>query len=400
MTENTQSLPERQPVPYSAPAESSLSRSQIAKATDFLLDSNRIGSVKHHYEKHRRYVVVSVQTLFERLVALYVPLMLTQWPYLRRYMEQYPAPPNVTPWLHLTRNYIAAWIHDLYPSIREAVKKLSPLAFSQYYLAEIMPYSYEYDEFLIRLNASLRPTHIRGTLEDALYIPILLNKIIDFESNNPFNIPNWTLDFTMVQGLICIMSEKKTWRLSTVVTDTLGRPFWLFDWHNERCCSWFPAEGNYTMEDVTLAYIIGAACTPKLAPKDIDSWQPIPEGADPVENIQAFERVDTRSFFGSYEVRRAETRNTVRRNTAPTLNINEPSRRRRTVRTQRHGKATSKAPIASGSEPQGLDHEEEEEAEELLIPQFRLIDWTYYNLVVIIQDDHTRSGALKMLVFN
>lgn len=71
--------------------------------------------------------------------------------------------------------------------------------------------------------------------------------------------------------------------MTPLITDTLGRPFWLFDWHaNNTCCAWFPAEGNFSMEDITLGYILGVACTPRLGPRDVDDWQIFPDGIVPV----------------------------------------------------------------------------------------------------------------------
>lgn len=32
-------------------------------------------------------------------------------------------------------------------------------------------------------------------------------------------------------------------------------------------------EGNFNLEDVTLAYILGVACTPNMGPRDPDDWQ-------------------------------------------------------------------------------------------------------------------------------
>ena len=89
------------------------------------------------------------------------------------------------------------------------------------------------------------------------------------------------MDYHLVSGII---QNVKGWRISTILSNKLGRPSWLFDWHDEkRCCAWFPPEGNNTMDDVTIAYIVGAACTPHLGPRDVDDWQTrtLPENVHP-----------------------------------------------------------------------------------------------------------------------
>ncbi|KAK9215319.1 hypothetical protein WN944_007324 [Citrus x changshan-huyou] len=58
------------------------------------------------------------------------------------------------------------------------------------------------------------------------------------------------------------------------------QPSLLFGWHEDnKCCVWCPSEGNYTIDDVSLAYIVGAAFSPNLGPCDVmDDWKPSPDG--------------------------------------------------------------------------------------------------------------------------
>ena len=387
------------PVGAPPPPAAGLPRTSMSRVSDFLQDNSRITLVRSHYDKHRRYATLYLQAMFNSLVMLYSSLFLTRWPDFKRFMEQFQVPANVNPWTFAARSYLSAWIHDLYVSNREAVKKLSPLAFSQHYQHERTYYSLEYDEFLVRLNASIRPTHIKGIMEDTLYIPLLHTdpNWAATNNNNPFNVTNWNLDFDLINGLIGTMKTRKGWKLSTLVTDTLGRPSWLFDWHTDnRCCAWFPPEGNYTMDDVSIAYIIGVACTPKLGPRDVDDWQQFENNVVPqTVHADALERSVERRFFGAYEVRTLEQRRVV----PGTCDAADPEappgfKRTRTGAT----KQTSKSITSTGAEPHDQPTSSTTPEEVVaLIPQFQLTDWTYYHLVVQYLDNHTRSGALKML---
>lgn len=82
----------------------------------------------------------------------------------------------------------------------------------------------------------------------------------------------------------------------------------MFDWHSDKqVCSWFPPEGNYDIEDVTLAYILGTACTANLGPRDVDELQYFADALVPQHlNPKRYERVSERGFYGSHEVRKME----------------------------------------------------------------------------------------------
>lgn len=171
-------------------------------------------------------------------------------------------------------------------------------------------------------------TPIKGGIGDTTYIPIL-NGSPAWNTDNPFHIENYVVDYHLVSGII---QNVKGWRISTILSNKLGRPSWLFDWHEEkRCCAWFPPEGNYTMDDVTIAYIVGAACTPHLGPRDVDDWQ---TGTLP-ENVHPFyyERVVGRGFYGAYEVRTIEQRDmvqTVVEDSQETFQGHSPTNKKRT----------------------------------------------------------------------
>ncbi|XP_024027537.1 uncharacterized protein LOC21397379 isoform X2 [Morus notabilis] len=225
-----------------APHIQELPSTSLSKATDYLQDGYRIYLQKDHQEKYRRYALLQATNIFNTLVTLYSTLFHEQWQHFRRYLEQFDVPAGLTQWTFAARVYVSCWIHDLYPPIREAVKKLTPLAFKQHFSMGEPLYSLFYDEYLVRLNASIRPTYLKGMMEDTLYIPIFSEQPVNWRADNPLGIVGWNTNYTCLHGLIAIMQERKFWNMTPLITDTLGRPFWLFDWHaNNTCCAWFPA---------------------------------------------------------------------------------------------------------------------------------------------------------------
>uniref|UniRef100_A0A803Q9N0 Uncharacterized protein n=1 Tax=Cannabis sativa TaxID=3483 RepID=A0A803Q9N0_CANSA len=289
------------------------SKSPLARAAEHFQKNSRIGSVRSYGRKHERCVALNHTALFTSLVDLYTSLFMSDLRHFRFLTEIFTIPPDTNPCLHLARAYISAWFHDLYSCIREVARNLYPLAYLDHYQTELGLLSFEYDDFLVLVNSAIRPTHIKGTLQDTLYVPIFSTDTetpIDWNSSNPLNIPNFNLDYDLVCKIISMMKQSKNWRISNLVkknNNNPGRPFWLFDWHDDFCCcSWFPPEqGNYTMEDVTMAYIIGVSCSPMLAPRDVDDWQPFSG------DIKSKERVTKRSFYGGYEVRTFEVRKKI-----------------------------------------------------------------------------------------
>lgn len=79
------------------------------------------------------------------------------------------------------------------------------------------------DTYLSLLNASIRPTHIKLALEDALYIPILAENP-NITSPNPFEIPNFVRNEAYFYGFIALMKENKKWNFRAIAGDVLGRP--------------------------------------------------------------------------------------------------------------------------------------------------------------------------------
>lgn len=72
-------------------------------------------------------------------------------------------------------------------------------------------FSYECDEFLVRLNAALLPTLNQGSVGDCtVYVPIFSNSSnISWNASNPFEISSFALDYDLVSGFIFIMRNTK-----------------------------------------------------------------------------------------------------------------------------------------------------------------------------------------------
>ncbi|KAL7611076.1 hypothetical protein Lser_V15G11400 [Lactuca serriola] len=122
---------------------------------------------------------------------------------------------------------------------------------------------------------------------------------------------------------------------------------------DNRVCSWFPPEDKYNLEDLTLAFILGTACTPNLGVRDVDDWQFFAEGVVPQNpNPMNYNRVVDRRFYGSYEVRTMEIQTRL------------------------------------GEEAQEVDRE---------MPRFELIDWVYHHRVVLEMDNHKRTTAHRRI---
>ncbi|KAM0982848.1 hypothetical protein EV1_015591 [Malus domestica] len=353
-------------------------KDSLSRATKYALEAGCIRLRRK--ERVTRCVNLHLQTIFDQLVSLYIPLFQCQWRRLKYLFEESALlPSGVTPWIHATRCYISAWIHDLYVSNREAVQTLCSLTFLKHYSHEEVYCSSEYDAFLIHLNADIRPTHIKGTPEDTVYVPVLSDS---------------------------------------------------------------PAWGNYTMEDVMVAYILGAACTPNLGFRDVDDWQNgiVPENVNPL----SYDRVKYRHFYGGYEVRTIERRQIVVKLDEETLDrvledhrfysgyaVGDgkqrqipifvrgttqgppPNKRKKT----KDKVSVSNAAIQTGSEyseaitiQTGTESSkataiqtgsESFKAEaSTTVDQFQIVDWTYSHRVILSMDSDTRSQSLWEIVQN
>nr|WAK97201.1 coat protein [Polygonatum partitivirus 2] len=388
-------------IPAPQPQPQVPSRTRASRAADFLQDSCRIVTLRQHYEKYRRYVYLKRQELFTALVDLYQSMFSSRQRDFRGLHDAFPAPQGTGFYAYAARAYISMWFYDLYVSNREAARAISPIAFTQFYEHEVAQRSHEYDDFMCYLHAAIHPTHIKGISEDVMYIPIINNETNWNIPDNPFNITGFEDNFDLAQGVLMRMRDSRAWNISSLVTTTTGRPTWLFDWHDtEMCLAWFPLEGNYTMEDVTIAYIIGEACTPNLAYRDVDDWQNFTGNVIPQNfTTNSLNRVVGRRFYGSYEVRSHEVRMqeiAVGDFTGPA--DAQAQKKRKTPDASGSG-THQRVTIASGAEPTPQQAQPQDAMDiTLRINQFRIVDWIYYTRHVAYREIHTRIGALKVIV--
>ncbi|QED42861.1 ORF1 [Amaranthus cryptic virus 2] len=280
-------------------------RSDLTLIADHLEDEYDIG---HHLDRprnYRRYAVLRLNELYNALVGLYTKQFHAHWHMFKRLVDSHFTSTEAAPgWQHLARVYISHWIWDTYVTIRRSVIKTSATAFIQQFHQEVAPYFDRYDPFLQHVNSVIRPTHIQLSLEDTLYIPMYPDAQWDAAHiANPWSIPEYNLDEVLLLGAFEIMDQKSNnWELLPLTSDTLGRPMWLLDWNRDAAYAWFPEEGNYTREDLIAPYIIGIPITPRLAPRDVDAWQPFETGNLPNRiNVLNYRRVDPRQFFGAAE---------------------------------------------------------------------------------------------------
>lgn len=197
----------------------------MSRVTKFLMAENRICSSFTRCKKHQRNVLVNVNSMFESLVTLYSSMFIIQWPHFECFMEAHLLPNAVIkPWTYAARVYISMWFHDTYVTIREIVQKIAPQAFLQHYYHDEVLASIEYDEFLVRLNAAIRPTNIVGTPEDTLYIPYLHSNPQWENTQNPFCITDGVQDFDCFFGMISIMKDRKCGRWISSSLTRLGGP--------------------------------------------------------------------------------------------------------------------------------------------------------------------------------
>ncbi|KZV15179.1 hypothetical protein F511_33665 [Dorcoceras hygrometricum] len=171
--------------PSLEPKVPELKAPDLRRSADFLLDNVRIGNHRTHYDKYRRYVNLQVNAMFTACAGLFEAIFKSQWQHFRRFMDSFP--------LHA--------------------------AFNERDFEEVIPYSTEYDAFLTQLNSSIRPTHIKLTPEDSLYIPVLADNPQGTyaEANlNPFNIENFVLNHDLFYGLLQIMKERCQWKIKKI----------------------------------------------------------------------------------------------------------------------------------------------------------------------------------------
>jgi hypothetical protein len=288
----------------------------IHRAATRLEDELNIGFLRDTAPAARTMVRLNVTTLFTRLVEIYTQLFEGYYKDFKQaisgYCHEQSANTNATA---AARAYISAFIYDLYVVNQNSYRKLRfPNEFSRYNTTETF-ISDRYDPFLSILLAAIRPTQIHGACEETIYIPDFGHVYFDDEAAevNPFQITNFSFNPLLVQAILNAMDQKQNkWSTIPISEHTFGRPSWLFDHHQPTAVyAWFPAEGNYTMSDVVIPYILGIVLIAPIGPRDVDDWQMFPNNTRPATTAgltPRTPRVTPRRWTGSSEYRGYEIR--------------------------------------------------------------------------------------------
>lgn len=377
-------------------------RTDLARIADSLEEEYQIGFLRHQPKRHRRYVVLRAQELFNRLYTIYVSQFQANYRAFKTVIEAFPLQGTYATHLNsAVACYISSWFWDLYVSNRESVQKLSSTAFLQYYSAEQHYSQDRYDPFLQHLNNVIKPTHIPLGLEDTLYIPQLA-EYIDFAESSPFGITGFVINEALVQGLLDTMDMKNnTWRTVPLAHDTLGRPMWLLDWRLNQGYAWFPQEGHFAKEDLVAAQILGIPCTPRLAPRDVDDWQFFPGNVLP-QNLNAnhFARAIPRRFYGA-----AEYRTLSHRIWTPPFDLitaTAPAGSKRPMPETPSGRTSGSGimEITPAVETRTMQQPPDAAPRPAAYCQYQLIDWCYHGLVVIGVNTQKQNQAIRSFLYS
>ncbi|QTG10437.1 coat protein [Marigold cryptic virus] len=284
-------------------------RSVERSVADYLQGQNRIGTFNDYPLRKHRYINLHVSRILDSLVVLYVHLFKIHWDKFSRSLEKFPLPTGTSDFFHYAAyTYISHWANDLYYSIRKSCQVMNPLAFVERYSQETGRYADRYDRFLTLLMNAIKPTPIVGAIADEIYIPIL-GKDIDFtRKKNVMGWVHWNIDNTIFQLIHQTLELKKVTTMVPTSDDPTGRPLWLFDWFDNSAYAWFPFDGNYNEIDISVAYILGVACTPKVSLPDTDEWRIVPLKTDPKKiDVNSYVRVNPRRRHGTSEHRALES---------------------------------------------------------------------------------------------
>jgi len=282
-------------------------RSSIKRVSDMLFEGDIITPAVEHTRTTIRYVYLDLEKLFTQLVNLYTVWFQSHWDKFQAFATLNGFNQTQSPVLGFTRIYISAWLFDLYSTIRESIEKVDHDGFVAYYAHERPRSSFRYDHYLSRLNASIRPTNISLISRECMFVPLLR---IDSRNRttNPYTIRNFNYQPKIMKGINDIMSSRSLCMLTPLSNDPLGSAAWLFDSHVDRnrtsFYAWFPLNGNYSDDDITVAFILGDSCTPHLGPVQYDEWQWYPnyQKGNHTVDPYTFPRVTPRTTHGNAEV--------------------------------------------------------------------------------------------------
>ncbi|KAI3828141.1 hypothetical protein L1987_02238 [Smallanthus sonchifolius] len=284
-------------------------RSTERSAADYLQQQNCIGQFNHYPLRKHTYITVYITRILDSLVTLYVHLLKLNWDRFARTAEKFPLPSGVTDHYHyLAYVYLSHWANDLYYSIRKSCQTVNPLAFVERYHKETGRYADRYDKFLTLLINAIKPTPIVGAIADEIYIPVLGKDVDITKKKNVFGWSHWIIDSTVFQLVHQSLELKKVTTFVPISDDPTGRASWLFDWFDNAAYAWFPFDANYNEIDITVAYILGVACTPKVSLPDTDDWRYCAHRTDLKRiDLESYARVIPRRRFGTSEHRLLES---------------------------------------------------------------------------------------------
>nr|QXV86351.1 coat protein [Partitiviridae sp.] len=386
-----------------------LNREEIERIVDALKEENQIGARRIRAKCYRRYVHLRTTELYTKLVSLYTDLFTTSW----AAFKHAPFPDSTESQANkislLASNYVAAWFWDLQVTIRTAVRAISGTAFNQHFSHEIHHLNTRYDPFLQHLNSIIRPTHIQMALEDTLYIPII-TQLPNWENATTYDIHGLYAEGVnpeLVYAMLDIMDNKRNeWSTVPLSKSVLGRPGWLFDYRLGQAYAWFSMDYNYTREDLIAPHILGIPCTPRLAPRDDDDWQPFWKNQaynDP--HIDEYDRITPRNFRGNAEYRTIEHKPTPLQfdYLIPRSDINVTKRLRTSQGIDLDKNKDKQVAITESSQAQEIEESETEEEPKIPDPielqLLKIVDWCYFARVVEGTDQRTRKRALRNFVF-
>lgn len=391
-------------------------RTNSSSVADFLAENGSIGcKFKLHKGYRSHYINLRIPQMFEALVSLYTHIFAIHWDQFRSFLDTFSLPENYqgNPQRYASTIYISSWFLDLYVSNRETCRKLFYAAYcDENYNLDIFLRSEEYDAYLVKLSSAIRPGFIRLNGEATLYIPRL--ELVDMHplDENYFNVQGWVINDSCLLGLIHIFKERKLIKMEKLNFVSTGRASWLFDWHDDATAyAWFVAKGNYDLDDVAVAYILGVACTPKLGPRDCGEWQYCLANAFPAQmNLVGFERAREIAYYVAIKKRVIESEPwTIPDHLLDLLSIKPkvvtltPERKRQRMEDFEPKKEVedegdnTMANLAS-SPALACIQAAEYTVGTPRITRYRLIDYAYHSLVIPNTDNYLRREALKMML--
>ena len=386
-----------------------LNREALISIAEKLEADYQIGLSRDRSKAYPQVVHLRTNEIFARLVNLYANLFTTHWSLFQSATNLLYTSTTSQKQLKLARVYISSWFRDLYVSNSDATRNISGEIYDKYYSHQIAYVTGRYDPFLQHLNTIIRPTHVHMIPCDIMYYPVICEKPNwSSETNNPFNIPLGAIDFDVIRSLMDIFSdESNNFAVLPLNTNILGRPGWLFDFHQNQAFSWFPMENNFSSVDLIAPHILGLPCTPRLGPADIDHWANFTNNKKfTITDPARYSRRTSRTFYGSAEYRTVEYRS-QEYNFEQILATPEVAKKTPVLTSPPPSRATGKEK-ASGSLPVN-EKQPTAPADDQPMPdkfpptvkinQYRFIDWCYHIRVILNSDAQTINKAFRTFIF-